>query len=142
MKVVYTLQFPDITHGLLILQTWALYEQNELWKIVDSFLTDDLDIEEACKFLKVGLLCTQDAAKLRPTMPDVIKMLTGEKDVESEKLTKPGLINDFMELKVRSRKNGDEAGTSTMSSAVETTHFSTENATYPSITFTEISERD
>ncbi|XP_008806824.2 cold-responsive protein kinase 1-like isoform X2 [Phoenix dactylifera] len=126
----------------LLERTWALYEQNELRNIIDSSLTDDLDIEEACKFLKVGLLCTQDAAKLRPQMSDVVKMLTGEKDVESENITKPGLVSDFMDLKVRSQKRPDEAGISTMSSAVETSPLSSEKTTYASITFTAISERD
>ncbi|XP_010926923.1 cold-responsive protein kinase 1 isoform X2 [Elaeis guineensis] len=135
-------RFPDITHGLLVLQTWVLYEQNELWKIIDSSLTDDLDIEQACKFLKVGLLCTQDAAKLRPAMSNVLEMLTGEKDIESENITKPGLVSDLMELKVRGRKRAHETGISTMSSAAGTSPSSSENITCPSITVTEISERD
>ncbi|URD87285.1 LRR receptor-like serine threonine-protein kinase, partial [Musa troglodytarum] len=74
----------------MVLMTWAIYEHGDLEHIIDSSLTDDLDVDEACRFLKVGLLCTQDDMKLRPSMSTVIMMLTGEKDVDLEKITKPG----------------------------------------------------
>ncbi|XVE63210.1 hypothetical protein DITRI_Ditri07aG0001400 [Diplodiscus trichospermus] len=86
----------------LLERTWNLYERRELVGLVDESLNGDFDAEEACRFLKVGLLCTQDTPKLRPYMSSVVKMLTGEKDVDEKKITKPGLISDFMDLKVRS----------------------------------------
>ncbi|KAJ8466221.1 hypothetical protein OPV22_028773 [Ensete ventricosum] len=84
----------------LLERTWSVYEHGDLERIIDSSLTDDLDVEEKCRFLKVGLLCTQDAMKLRPSMSTVIMMLTGEKDVDLEKITKPGIISNFMDLKL------------------------------------------
>lgn len=86
---------------ILLLQTWDLYERRELILLVDTSLNGDFDAEEACTFLKVGLLCTQDTPKLRPSMSTVVKMLMGEKDIDDDKITKPGLISDFMDLKVR-----------------------------------------
>ncbi|XP_039038552.1 cold-responsive protein kinase 1-like [Hibiscus syriacus] len=86
----------------LLERTWELYERNELVALIDDLLNGDFDVEEACRYLKIGLLCTQDAPKLRPSMSSVVKMLTGEKDVNKRKITKPGLISDFMDLKVRS----------------------------------------
>ncbi|OMO65829.1 hypothetical protein CCACVL1_21370 [Corchorus capsularis] len=86
----------------LLERTWDLYERRELVGLVDTAMNGDFDAEEACRFLKVGLLCTQDTPKLRPTMSSVVKMLTGEKNVEDRTITKPGLISDFMDLKVRS----------------------------------------
>ncbi|KAK8985468.1 hypothetical protein V6N11_068724 [Hibiscus sabdariffa] len=86
----------------LLERAWELYERRELVLLVDDLLNGDFDAEEACKYLKIGLLCTQDAPKLRPSMSSVVKMLTGEKDVNERKVTKPGLISDFMDLKVRS----------------------------------------
>lgn len=68
---------------------------------MDPSLNGEFDAEESCKFLKIGLLCTQDASKLRPPMSTVVKLLTGEKEVDDSKITKPGLITDFMDLKVR-----------------------------------------
>ncbi|CAN6247084.1 unnamed protein product [Urochloa humidicola] len=104
---------------ILLEKTWIYYEQGDLEKIVDSSLGDDLDIAQACRFLKIGLLCTQDVTRHRPDMSKVIAMLTGEKDVESEKISKPAIINDFMDLKVRSmRKPQDIATSSTFLSSL------------------------
>ncbi|THU44061.1 hypothetical protein C4D60_Mb02t03390 [Musa balbisiana] len=125
----------------LLERTWAIYEHGDLKHIIDSSLTDDLDVEEACRFLKVGLLCTQDAMKLRPSMSTVIMMLTGEKDVDLEKITKPGIISNFMDLKVGSKKKADQTNRSLiMSSILENSPLSSENTTSASMTFTAISE--
>ncbi|KAE8712981.1 putative LRR receptor-like serine/threonine-protein kinase [Hibiscus syriacus] len=86
----------------LLERTWELYERRELIALVDASLNGDFDAEEACRYLKIGLLCTQDTPKLRPSMSSVVKMLTGEKDLNEKKITKPGLISDFIDLKVRS----------------------------------------
>jgi hypothetical protein len=109
-----------------------LYEQGNLEKIVDCFLGNDLDIEEATRFLKVALLCTQDATKLRPSMSIVLKLLTGAKDIGTERITKPAVISDFMDLKVRNTKenhNFGQVSTTFCSSAVATTAFSSEDDT-------------
>ncbi|CAN6885848.1 unnamed protein product [Brassica oleracea] len=96
----------------LLERAWELYERNELVDLVDTGLNGVFDAEEACRYLKIGLLCTQDSPKLRPTMSTVVKLLTGEKDIDTRKITRPGLISDFMDLKVRGpvveRKPDDE----------------------------------
>lgn len=90
-----------IDEQYLLERTWLLHERKELVGLVDTSLNGDFDPEQACKFLKIGLLCTQDAPKLRPSMSTVVKMLTGIIDIDDSKITKPGLISDFMDLKVR-----------------------------------------
>ncbi|KAI4323156.1 hypothetical protein L6164_022785 [Bauhinia variegata] len=89
----------------LLERTWNLYEQRELVGLVDTALDGQFDVEQACKILKIGLLCTQDVPKLRPSMSTVVKMLSGEIDVEDDKITKPGMISDVMDLKVRGVQN-------------------------------------
>ncbi|PWA37834.1 protein kinase superfamily protein [Artemisia annua] len=86
-------------------RVWNLYERNELVEIVDTAMYGDFDAEEACKYLKIGLLCTQDNPKLRPVMSTVVKMLSGEMKIDETQITKPGLISDFMDLKIRSNPN-------------------------------------
>ncbi|KAG9133255.1 hypothetical protein Leryth_020748 [Lithospermum erythrorhizon] len=86
----------------LLERTWHLHERKELVGLVDTSLNGNFDVEEACKFLKIGLLCTQDYPKLRPSMSTIAKMLAGEMDIDENKITKPGLITDFMDLKIRS----------------------------------------
>ncbi|KAL5565241.1 hypothetical protein UlMin_028405 [Ulmus minor] len=92
----------------LLERVWDLYERKELVGLVDTALNGDFDAEEACRFLKVGLICTQDTPRMRPSMSTVVKMLTGEIEVDDNKITKPGLITDFMDLKVRSSEKTSE----------------------------------
>ena len=102
---------------ILLLQTWHLYERRELVGLVDTALNGDFDAEEACRFLKIGLLCTQDTPKLRPSMSTVVKMLKGLKEVDDTKITKPGLISDFMDLKIRSQPNSKKTSAKTTTSS-------------------------
>lgn len=105
----------DIIQGHLLMQTLMLYECGNLSAIVDS-LEGEINTEEACRFLKIGLLCTQDAPKRRPRMPTVVKMLTGDKKVDMENITKPALIADFMQLKIRRQKEEEIKSSSSNSS--------------------------
>uniref|UniRef100_A0A2N9I108 Protein kinase domain-containing protein n=1 Tax=Fagus sylvatica TaxID=28930 RepID=A0A2N9I108_FAGSY len=87
----------------LLLDTWVMFESGELLRLVDASLDEDF-IEEACKFLKIGLLCTQDMPKLRPTMSIVVSMLLGEVHVNDKDITKPGLLSDLMHPKAKDNK--------------------------------------
>ncbi|KAK3183604.1 hypothetical protein Dsin_030890 [Dipteronia sinensis] len=61
------------------LQTvWTLYRLNQLVEAVDPNLKDDFPAKEACNVLQIGLLCTQATVALRPSMAQVIRMLTDE----------------------------------------------------------------
>ncbi|XP_035541414.1 cold-responsive protein kinase 1-like isoform X2 [Juglans regia] len=83
----------------LLQRAWELHEKGELLRLVDASLSDDFNVEEACRFLKIGLLCTQDNPKLRPSMSTVVKMLLGEMNLIDEEISKPGLIAQFMDSK-------------------------------------------
>ncbi|BBH01679.1 receptor-like kinase in in flowers 3 [Prunus dulcis] len=76
---------------------WEHHEREQLVELVDTALNGIFNVEEACRFLKIGLLCTQDMPKLRPSMSTVVEMLTGERDVNEEKISKPGLFSEFMD---------------------------------------------
>ncbi|RCV22978.1 hypothetical protein SETIT_4G263100v2 [Setaria italica] len=124
---------------ILLEKTWRYYDQGNLEKIIDSSLGDDLDVDEACRFLKVGLLCTQDFTKRRPGMSAVVAMLKGEADVDTEMISKPDVIRDFRDLKLRSRATSSTLLTSIMA---RSSPLSSGETTRTSITFTAISERD
>nr|XP_024922428.2 cold-responsive protein kinase 1-like isoform X1 [Ziziphus jujuba var. spinosa]XP_048321155.1 cold-responsive protein kinase 1-like isoform X1 [Ziziphus jujuba var. spinosa] len=83
----------------LLERAWNKHERGELEELVDASLDGDVNMEEACRFLKIGLLCTQDMPKLRPTMSTVVKMLTGEIDISDMVIAKPGLFSEFMDMK-------------------------------------------
>ncbi|KAL2331150.1 hypothetical protein Fmac_018731 [Flemingia macrophylla] len=108
-----------IEEQFLLERTWELYERKELVGLVDMSLNGEFDAEQACKFLKIGLLCTQESPKLRPSMSSVVKMLTGKKDVDDSQITKPALISDFMDLKVR--KNQESSSIDPKNSSIYNT---------------------
>ncbi|XP_040987429.1 cold-responsive protein kinase 1-like isoform X2 [Juglans microcarpa x Juglans regia] len=91
----------------LLERAWVLHEKGELLRLVDASLSDDFNVEEACRFLKIGLLCTQDKPKLRPSMSTVVKMLLGEMNLIDEEISKPGLLAQFMDSKDGSGQEDD-----------------------------------
>nr|TKW08470.1 hypothetical protein SEVIR_6G030000v2 [Setaria viridis] len=103
----------------LLERTWTYYEQGKLEEIIDIDIGDDLDVEEACRFLKVGLLCTQDAMKLRPNMTNIVHMLTGEKGVSMDRVKKPAVIGD-LDLNGNNEQRPTDADSTTMRSFATT----------------------
>ncbi|CAJ1958040.1 unnamed protein product [Sphenostylis stenocarpa] len=129
-----------IEEQFLLERTWELYERKELVGLVDSSLQGEFDAVQACKFMKIGLLCTQESPKLRPSMSSVVKMLTGKMNVDDSKITKPALISDFMDLKVRREeesgsdvKNSSMFNTSSSSYNHDTTMSSATTTTFAAI---------
>ncbi|KAK9117208.1 hypothetical protein Sjap_016155 [Stephania japonica] len=60
-----------------ILQTvWKHFKSNTLPEPVDPSLRGDFLREQALNVLQIGLLCTQASVSMRPSMTEVIKMLT------------------------------------------------------------------
>ncbi|KAK1685175.1 hypothetical protein QYE76_046023 [Lolium multiflorum] len=104
----------------LLEKTWALYEQEHLHEIIDVDIDDELDVEEACKFLKIALLCTQDAMGRRPHMSTVLRMLTGCRNVSMQKITRPAMITDFAELMSSSTPKEKKTGSNTLTSFTTT----------------------
>lgn len=92
------------------LQAWELYEKGELLQLVDALLNEDYNVEEADRYLKIALLCTQDLPKLRPSMSTVVRMLTGEIDVSEQKISKPGLLSELLGLKVGKGQKDESEG--------------------------------
>ncbi|KAF7142152.1 hypothetical protein RHSIM_Rhsim06G0237100 [Rhododendron simsii] len=136
-----------IAEQYLLERTWDLYERRELVGLVDESLNGEFDAEVACRFLKIGLLCTQDAPNLRPSMSTVVKMLTGEIDIEGKEITKPALISDFMDLKVKTtpKANPDKTNSSyidtSSSGNLENSLLSSGMTSVPTMTFTAIYDR-
>ncbi|KAK9269708.1 hypothetical protein L1049_001486 [Liquidambar formosana] len=101
----------------LLEKAWELHKRGELVGLVDASLGGDFNVKEACRFLKIGLLCTQDKPKLRPSMSTVVNMLMGEICVDGEDISMPGLLSEFMGLKRVQKDKFDVKNTSEMLSA-------------------------
>lgn len=115
--------------------------------LVDTALNGQFDAEEACKFLKIGLLCTQDSPNLRPSMSTVVKMLTGEMDIGRKEITKPALISDFMDLKIKAptkskpHKTNISYNDSSSSGNLENSLLSSAKTSVATMSFTAIHDR-
>ncbi|KZV30196.1 hypothetical protein F511_42776 [Dorcoceras hygrometricum] len=92
-------------HGeqYLVDKAWELYNGENLVELVDSMLKEDFPVEEAVRFLKVGLLCVQETTRFRPAMSTAIKMLRNETDTESDEISRPGRIADLMDVKIQQK---------------------------------------
>ncbi|KAJ4704886.1 Serine/threonine protein kinase [Melia azedarach] len=92
----------DLEEGeqYLVQKAWEAYESNDLLRLVDPTLEGNYSEEEADRFLKVGLLCVQENVRLRPSMSTAIKMLNNEMDIRDSQISQPGLVSDFMDIKL------------------------------------------
>ncbi|WRX20109.1 Protein kinase domain - like 10 [Theobroma cacao] len=78
--------------GSLLQTVWALYRSNRLAEAVDYSIKDDTSAKEAPDVLQIGLLCTQASVSLRPSMAQVVQMLT-DKDCEIPSPNQPPFLN-------------------------------------------------
>ncbi|XP_010046672.2 putative serine/threonine-protein kinase [Eucalyptus grandis] len=90
----------------LVQKVWEAHKEDELQKIVDPVLSvNDYPAQEAVRFIKVGLLCVQEAAKTRPRMSMAVKMLTGKVNIDGVEITEPGHIADLTDIHISSNKS-------------------------------------
>ncbi|KAB2060180.1 hypothetical protein ES319_A11G360800v1 [Gossypium barbadense] len=75
---------------LLLEWTWKLKEEDRLLDIVDPELSQYPE-EEVLRFVKVALFCTQAVANQRPTMKQVVEMLSKEVNLNEKLLSEPGV---------------------------------------------------
>ncbi|KAK1439630.1 hypothetical protein QVD17_05450 [Tagetes erecta] len=83
----------------LLERVWQEYREGGLERMVDNSMIEDVDMYEACRYLKIGLLCSQSLPKSRPSMSDVMKMLNDEIDLNEKDLSDPGLLSELAKYK-------------------------------------------
>ncbi|KAK6943779.1 Protein kinase domain [Dillenia turbinata] len=97
----------ELGEHFLVEKAWKMYITNNLVSLVDPILNGDFPEDEAVRFLKVGLLCVQQTVSRRPRMPTTIKMLTNEIDITNTEINRPGLVENFMDVKVGGKRSTD-----------------------------------
>ncbi|XP_038686385.1 cold-responsive protein kinase 1-like isoform X2 [Tripterygium wilfordii] len=132
----------------LLERAWKLYEKGELASLVDTLMNGSYDVEEVCRYMKIGLCCTQDKPKLRPSMSKVVQMLMGEIDVNDTKISRPGLLYELMGIKdKKGHRNSSDTMNTTFSessgSGKPEASFSSSGMTtsYAAMTFNSIYDR-
>ncbi|XP_009766561.1 cold-responsive protein kinase 1 [Nicotiana tabacum] len=129
-----------IEQQYLLERAWKLYKKGELIELVDTSLGDDFNVDEACRFLKVSLLCTQVMPKSRPSMSTVVRLLIGEVEVDDEEISEPGMLSDLLSL--RSNKNTSSDSLSAGSGKqVDSSSSMNTTTTHGTMTFTSINDR-
>ncbi|XP_031109317.1 cysteine-rich receptor-like protein kinase 2 isoform X2 [Ipomoea triloba] len=90
------LQVEPVTEYLLE-QAWKLYENDEYLGLVDNNLDpNEYEAEEVKRMLEIALVCTQSPSNLRPSMSDVMVMLSStDASIIQKPLNRPTTINDF-----------------------------------------------
>lgn len=74
--------------------TWHLYEENRLPDLVDTDMRSSYSEEEALRVIHVALLCTQASPSQRPSMSQVVSMLSGVVEIHPPQ-SRPGYITDW-----------------------------------------------
>ncbi|KAM2193515.1 hypothetical protein ACFX1R_027791 [Malus domestica] len=71
--------FYESDHSLNLLgHAWNLWKSGQAAELMDSTLADSSSMKSLVLCIQVGLLCVQDCAEDRPTMSDVVSMLSNE----------------------------------------------------------------
>ncbi|KAK7342875.1 hypothetical protein VNO80_25833 [Phaseolus coccineus] len=105
----------------LVGHTWELWKEGEVLKLVDPSLNDSFSEEEVLRCVHAGLLCVEENADDRPSISNILSMLTNKSKVTTVP-KKPAYY-------VRTKVLGEE--TSTRDFGLDSTH---ENSLYVSST--------
>ncbi|PIN21113.1 Serine/threonine protein kinase [Handroanthus impetiginosus] len=76
--------FSQNSHSILQ-KVWNLNCSGKLIEAVDPSINGKFPVEGAIRMLKIGLICAQATAELRPSMSTVVKMLIGDQEIPRPK---------------------------------------------------------
>ncbi|KAI6698442.1 hypothetical protein NL676_018561 [Syzygium grande] len=76
---------------VLVEWTWKLKDEQRLLDIVDPELAEYPE-DEVLRYIKVALFCTQAVSNQRPTMKQVVEMLSKNVSLNEKLLTEPGVF--------------------------------------------------
>lgn len=71
--------FFDTDHSSNLLgYAWNLWKERENTELMDSTLVNSCSLFEVFRYIQLGLLCVQERAEDRPSMFDIVSMLSNE----------------------------------------------------------------
>ncbi|KAL9332524.1 hypothetical protein ACSQ67_002134 [Phaseolus vulgaris] len=73
----------------LVFNAWKLWNEGEALNLMDSNMNGSYSPNQVLRYIHIGLLCTQDQARNRPTMLEVVSFLSNE-ITHLPKPTQPG----------------------------------------------------
>ncbi|KAL8241932.1 hypothetical protein R6Q59_012234 [Mikania micrantha] len=88
------------TNGVLE-YAWKLYETKDLMKLVDETMdVNQYKEEHVMNIIEIALLCTQSPASKRPTMPEVVFMLSSDPSFGERQLTRPNFTFNHWRIQI------------------------------------------
>ncbi|KAF2540292.1 hypothetical protein F2Q68_00029862 [Brassica cretica] len=66
----------DGSAGNLVTYTWRLWSNGSQLELMDASFRDNYQTDEVTRCIHIALLCVQEEAEDRPTMSDIVQMLT------------------------------------------------------------------
>ncbi|KAK1364839.1 Protein kinase domain-containing protein [Heracleum sosnowskyi] len=100
---------------LLLEWAWQLYEEERLLEMVDPAL-EGFPEEEMTRYIKIAFFCTQATASRRPTMSQVVDMLTKNHRLNEKELLAPGFPQDTSARSSSTNKSPSTSTSNQMSS--------------------------
>ncbi|RDY13497.1 G-type lectin S-receptor-like serine/threonine-protein kinase CES101, partial [Mucuna pruriens] len=102
----------------LVVYAWKLWNEGEALKLMDTTLDGSCPPIQLLRYINIGLLCTQDQARERPTMIEVVSYLSNE-IAELPQPKKPGFctIESVEQINQQHRSSSLNGLTSSLTSA-------------------------
>nr|GMC56889.1 cysteine-rich receptor-like protein kinase 2 [Ipomoea batatas] len=80
----------------LKIKAWKLYENENYLELADKTLeASEYKAEEVKRMLEIALVCTQSPPNLRPSMSEVVIMLSSDRPIFQNQPKRPSMISDF-----------------------------------------------
>ncbi|GFQ08534.1 cysteine-rich receptor-like protein kinase 1 [Phtheirospermum japonicum] len=111
----------------LLHTVWQLFKSDRITEAVDPSLKGDFPATEASKVLRIGLLCAQASVAQRPSMADVVRMLTDENYEIPEPKQPPFLSTSTLSLSSTRSSYSINSSTSNAMRKQEASYPSTES---------------
>ncbi|KAI3747607.1 hypothetical protein L6452_10122 [Arctium lappa] len=94
---------PDTAH--LIEHAWQLYEKGMHIELIDEVLgKEEYQDANVMKTIEIALMCTQSLASLRPTMSEVVLMLSNGQSLGPKQLIKPTFIDSHRVVHIGAKR--------------------------------------
>lgn len=83
-RIYYFVEYCRVMPQVNVFQAWQLWEGGRCLELIESSIAKEIDHSVATKYINIVLMCVQENADDRPTMSDVVTMLSSENVVLPE----------------------------------------------------------
>ena len=93
-----------------------MWREGKALEIVDSAIGESYPIDVVQRYIKIGLLCVQEVAVYRPSISEVISMLSNEVSLPSPQ--KPGFLLNACDLNSETSTSSKEASANVLTHSI------------------------